>query len=293
MLERVRQSGLALLAVDTSTDQALKSSKSVKKFQIQSILCVPMGSSPVKGLIYAARGKRSGFFQPEDLEFLTAVSVYAALALDRTSEHVRTTKDLGLKNERVDMLQGELLRHQIVGSSPNLLAAYDAVRRFASGGASVLLRGETGTGKELFARAYAAASDRREAAYVPVPIPALAPSLVESELFGHVKGAFTQASSNKRGRLELADGGVLFLDEVGDIPLELQVKLLRFLDSGELHRIGDNTPRRVDAYVVAATNPISDMPPGAKDSMPVRTGTSSVALSAKAKPAPMLSIKTT
>jgi DNA-binding NtrC family response regulator len=118
----------------------------------------------------------------------------------------------------------------------------------------VLLRGETGTGKELFARAYAAESGRPARGWVPVPIPALAPTLVESELFGHVRGAFTEATRDKKGRLEMADQGVLFLDEIGDVEAALQTKLLRFLDSGELFRVGDTAARRVDALVVSATN---------------------------------------
>ncbi|HKC12762.1 MAG TPA: sigma-54 dependent transcriptional regulator, partial [Vicinamibacteria bacterium] len=114
--------------------------------------------------------------------------------------------------------------------------------------------GETGTGKELFARAYAAHSDRTRGPYVPVTIPALAPSLVESELFGHVRGAFTEATRDKKGRLELAHGGVLFLDEVGDIDPAIQTKLLRFLDSGEVYRVGDTVARRIDVRLVSATN---------------------------------------
>lgn len=99
----------------------------------------------------------------------------------------------------MEMLQGELLRHQIIGQSPPLVAAYDAVRRLARAGARVLLRGETGTGKELFARAYPAHTSRRGKTYVPVPIPALTPSLVESELFGHVKGTFYGSDSRQEG----------------------------------------------------------------------------------------------
>src|SRR5262249_60325626 len=137
--------------------------------------------------------------------------------------------------ERLEALGSELLRHQIVGRAPALLKVYDDLRRFARSGARVMLRGETGTGKELFARAYAAHSDRTKGAYVPVTIPALAPTLVESELFGHVRGSFTEARTDKKGRLELAHGGVLFLDEIGDVEPGIQTKLLRFLDSGELY----------------------------------------------------------
>ncbi len=250
VVRQVRDEGLAVLAADVHQDPRLREAQSLQRFRIRSVMCVPLGKPP-RGVAYVAnRGERP--FSPEDLEFLTAVSLYASLVLDRAEEDARTTDALRRSDERLEALQSELLRHHIVGASAALLHAYDTLRRLAKAGARVLLRGETGTGKELFARAYAEHSGRR--AYVPVTIPALSPTLVESELFGHVRGAFTEASRDRKGRLEVAHGGVLFLDEVGDVEPALQTKLLRFLDSGELFRVGDNEARRVDALVVAATN---------------------------------------
>jgi len=245
VIRHVVESGLAVLASDIRQDAQFAEAESIQRFRIRSILCVPLGS-PARGVLYLDN-RSARPFAPADLEFLTAVALYASLVLERTEELARA-------GDRLDALQTELLRHEIVGAAPALLKAYDAVRRFAKSGARVLLRGETGTGKELFARAYAAHTPRPNGSYVPVTIPALAPTLVESELFGHVKGAFTEAARDKKGRLEIADGGVLFLDEVGDIDPAVQTKLLRFLDSGELFRVGDTAARQVDALVVSATN---------------------------------------
>jgi transcriptional regulator with GAF, ATPase, and Fis domain len=245
VIRHVVESGLAVLASDIRQDAQFAEAESIQRFRIRSILCVPLGS-PARGVLYLDN-RSARPFAPADLEFLTAVALYASLVLERTEELARA-------GDRLDALQTELLRHEIVGAAPTLLKSYDAVRRFAKSGARVLLRGETGTGKELFARAYAAHTPRPNGSYVPVTIPALAPTLVESELFGHVKGAFTEAARDKKGRLEIADGGVLFLDEVGDIDPAVQTKLLRFLDSGELFRVGDTAARQVDALVVSATN---------------------------------------
>ena len=254
VLRHVRDSGLAVLASDIRSAAAFKAAGSVHRFRIRSVLAVPLGPRPVRGAIYLdTRGDRRAF-SAEDLEFLNAVSLHASQVLGRAEDHARTSEALVRSDERLQLLQEELLRHEIVGRAPTLLAAYDALTRFAKAGARVLLRGETGTGKELFARGYASASGRAGGGYVPVPIPALAPGLVESELFGHVRGAFTEATRDKKGRLELADKGVLFFDEVGDVEPAIQTKLLRFLDSGELFRVGDTTGRRVDALVVSATN---------------------------------------
>jgi DNA-binding NtrC family response regulator len=252
VVRRARDEGIAVLASDIKGDAAFAGAESIQRFRIRSVLCVPLGR-PARGVLYLDnRSERP--FAAGDLEFVAAVSLYASLALDRAEEHARTAEALRQSDERLHLFQDELLRHEIVGGSRKLVEAYDTLRRFARSGARVLLRGETGTGKELFARAYAAASPRAGGAYVPVPIPALAPALVESELFGHVRGAFTEASRDKKGRLELAHGGVLFFDEIGDVPLEVQPKLLRFLDSGELYRVGDTQERRIDALVVSATN---------------------------------------
>jgi transcriptional regulator with GAF, ATPase, and Fis domain len=252
VIRHVVESGLAVLASDIRQDAQFAEAESIQRFRIRSILCVPLGS-PAAGVLYLDN-RSARPFATADLEFLTAVSLYASLVLERTEELARTSAALRTAGDRLDALQADLLRHEIVGAAPALLKAYDAVRRFAKSGARVLLRGETGTGKELFARAYAAHTPRPNGSYVPVTIPALAPTLVESELFGHVKGAFTEAARDKKGRLEIADGGVLFLDEVGDIDPAVQTKLLRFLDSGELFRVGDTAARQVDALVVSATN---------------------------------------
>jgi Nif-specific regulatory protein len=252
VIRHVADAGMAVLASDIRQDAQFAEAESIQRFRIRSILCVPLGS-PARGVVYLDN-RSARPFTTADLEFLTAVALYASLVLDRTEEYARASRALASAGDRLDALQAELLRHEIVGAAPALLKAYDTVRRLARGGARVLLRGETGTGKELFARAYAAHTPRPEGSYVPVTIPALAPTLVESELFGHVRGAFTEAARDKKGRLEIADGGVLFLDEVGDIDPAVQTKLLRFLDSGELFRVGDTQPRQVDALVVSATN---------------------------------------
>jgi transcriptional regulator with GAF, ATPase, and Fis domain len=142
----------------------------------------------------------------------------------------------------------------IVGDSPVLREALDRVREVASTDASVLLLGETGTGKELFARAVHDRSSRRHRPLVRVNCAALPPTLIESELFGHERGAFTGAVAMRLGRFELADKGTIFLDEIGDLPLELQAKLLRVLQDGEFERVGSSQTRKVDVRVIAATH---------------------------------------
>lgn len=143
---------------------------------------------------------------------------------------------------------------EIIGQSPALLTAIEKVNRVAGTDASVLITGETGTGKELFARAIHSASGRRDKPLIKLNCAALPASLVESELFGHEKGAFSGAIQRRIGRFELANGGTIFLDEIGEVPLDVQVKLLRVLQEREFERVGGSSPIKVDVRIIAATN---------------------------------------
>ena len=144
--------------------------------------------------------------------------------------------------------------HGLIGNAPAVRQLVERLQRVAASSALVTLLGESGTGKELVARALHDSSPRASRPFLPVNCAALSPALMESELFGHEKGAFTGADSKRKGAFEAAQGGTLFLDEVGELPLELQAKLLRVLESGEIKPVGVNHPFRVDVRVVAATN---------------------------------------
>ncbi len=147
-----------------------------------------------------------------------------------------------------------LFRGKMVGESPSMCLVYEAIRRVSPNRTTVLISGESGTGKELVAHAIHQSSPFKQSPFIKVNCAALAPTLLESELFGHEKGAFTGAIQRKTGRFEMAHGGTLFLDEISEIPLELQVKLLRVLQERELERVGGNQTIKVDLRLIAATN---------------------------------------
>src|SRR5206468_11809338 len=150
--------------------------------------------------------------------------------------------------ERVSMVE------EIVGTSRPLRAVLASVSQVAATDSTVLITGETGTGKELVARAIHKRSSRSSRAFVSVNCAAIPPTLIVSELFGHEKGAFTGALQRRAGRFELADGGTIFLDEIGDLPLDTQLALLRVLQEREFERVGATRPIKVDVRVIAATN---------------------------------------
>jgi len=173
---------------------------------------------------------------------------------------LRTQLELGAAIRRAQRLESEnrLLRHdgvpQIIASSPRMQPVLQLMQRVGPSDANVLITGEHGTGKELVARWLHAASPRRGEAFVAVNLGGLSDGVFESEMFGHVRGAFTDAKADRVGRFELADRGTLFLDEIGNVSLAAQAKLLRVLQTGEVERVGSSRARRVDTRVLAATN---------------------------------------
>ncbi len=175
--------------------------------------------------------------------------------LHLTLERARKMAHLLRENRELRRAVEQTFRFEnLVGSSEAMRRLYELLELTAPTMSTALISGETGTGKELVARAIHYNSPRRESPFVTVNCGALPESLVEAELFGHRKGAFTGADANRPGKFEAADGGTLFLDEVGEIPLELQPKILRALQTGEIDRIGQDHPSRVDVRIVAATN---------------------------------------
>jgi two-component system response regulator AtoC len=174
---------------------------------------------------------------------------HIALVVQKALERQRLKRGVEVLSEEV----GERYR-LILGESAKMKHASDLVKKAASSNATILLLGESGTGKELFARAIHNLSERQDRPFIAINSVGLSKELLESELFGHEQGAFTGAHQRKRGKLELAHGGTVFFDEIGDISLELQAKLLRFLQEREFERVGGVTPISVDLRVIAATN---------------------------------------
>lgn len=247
LLANVRRDHLAILSTDAQEDARLKDFKSVNAAGIRSLLCVPLGTKEApRGLVYLDSRLNTGVFNRRDLLFLTAVCRLLDLAIQSIDRKTRDRKRAEQDRRHIELLQEELFeRHQIVGQSGVLLAAYAKLKKIAGRTElPLLLRGETGTGKELFARAAHWTSSCRDGPLVPVSLAAGSETLIESELFGHEKGAFTGADRRRIGLLEKADGGTLFLDEVADVPLNIQAKLLRILEEKVFARLGGSEPLR-------------------------------------------------
>jgi formate hydrogenlyase transcriptional activator len=225
---------------------------------IQSLCCVPLlrPKGPLGVLVLGST--RPDAFKTDDLVLLNQVAAQMAIAL----ENARVAREIELLRHRLEQdkrsLEGQSHPHanfeEIIGESPILRNALDQVAIVAASDATVMILGETGTGKGLIARSIHRNSNRKDRSFITLHCAAIPTGLLESELFGHEKGAFTGAVTQKVGRLELADKGTLFLDEIGEIPLELQPKLLRVLQDHEFERLGGTRTIKVDLRLISATN---------------------------------------
>ena len=244
--------GKAVLAVDTDKDDRLKDLKSVSLFGIRSVLCVPLRSrGEIVGAVYLDNRKEGALFTPDDLRFLEAFADHAALAL----ENARIRKELERENQRLQIAADERVSFDnIIGRSAPMQQVYELIPRVADSHLPVLIQGESGTGKELVARAIHAHSPRKRKPFLRENCAAIPESLLESELFGHTKGAFTGADRDRAGLFEQAHGGTLFLDEISDMAAPMQARLLRVLQEGELRRVGGERILRVDVRAITATN---------------------------------------
>ncbi len=224
--------------------------------QSRSLICAPLRTR--SGIIGVTQviNKKHGPFTQEDLGLLDAIAGSIAVALEnaRLYQTLRQEKE-SIQRENVE-LRRALLQHfrGIVGTSPALLTALEQAGQAAPTRATITILGETGTGKELVARAIHEASDRAAGPFVVVNCAAIPATLLETELFGHERGAFTGAVAARKGKFELAHQGTLFLDEIGDLELALQAKVLRVLERGEIQPLGSEKLRRVDVRILTATN---------------------------------------
>ena len=249
VIESVLRERAGLLVRDVDMDQSFSKAPTLKNLQIRSLVCVPLtGAGKVIGVIYLDSRKPTQQFDQNHLQVMTGVANLTSLAL----ENIRHWEELREENR---CLRAEIeLEHDMVGASARIREILDVIQRVAPTTSTVLIQGESGTGKELVARAIHCNSPRADRPFVAINCAALTDSLLESELFGHEKGAFTGAFAQKKGKIEVAGGGTLFLDEISELALGLQAKLLRVLQEREFERVGGTRPIKADVRVLAATN---------------------------------------
>jgi Nif-specific regulatory protein len=255
VVRRVQKDKAALLVTNAPADLG---SESVMKAQILSILGAPLwDGETIRGVLQADNRDGKGFFVSDDLELLSALAPQATLAI----ENARLVQRLRLAEEKlrgeVKYLKGREEKRRfanIIGDSSAMREVFKQVDKVIDTRATVCIEGETGTGKEVIASAIHYQGRRRDKLFVAQNCAAMPENLLESELFGHKKGAFTGADHDKKGLFEIADGGTLFLDEIGEMPLNLQAKLLRVLQEGEIRALGATAAKAIDVRIICATN---------------------------------------
>jgi serine/threonine-protein kinase PknK len=281
--ERAAQSGEAVITVDAGVDERFAVAASVAALRLRSVLAVPLRQrGTVTGCIYVDHRLRGGAFDDTAAQVLGELAEIAAIAIEnaRLTERLRRTtvevdelnhrlaadledRDAELVRVKAELPDRDRLRHRyerIVGRSPAMVKMLDVLDRAAAVALPVVIVGESGTGKELVARALHDHGPRKAAAFVAINCSAVPEPLLESELFGHVRGAFTGADRDRRGMFEVADGGTLFLDEIADTSMGMQAKLLRVLQDGVIRRVGEAKTRQVDVRVIAAAQrPLAEL----------------------------------
>jgi Nif-specific regulatory protein len=256
VLRRVLADRAAVLTANAQEE--LSTSESIMGGQILSMLAMPLWrGDDIIGLIQADNRASVNMFADRDLEVALLLGSQAALAVDNATlvQRLRVAEERA-RGENVYLKRREtkIKFDNIIGESPAMKAVFTQLERVIDTRATVCIEGETGTGKELIASAIHYQSQRRDKMFVAQNCAALPENLLESELFGHKRGAFTSADSDKKGLFEIADGGTLFLDEMGEMPLSLQAKLLRVLQEGTIRPVGATAEKQVDVRIICATN---------------------------------------
>jgi transcriptional regulator with GAF, ATPase, and Fis domain len=251
IIAKVVRSRKPVIVSDALRDDEFSSSKSVMQLKVNSVICVPLlDRGRLLGLIYVGNDSIRDLFQQDTMRVLTVFSSQASLIV----ANALLMNELRIDNRRLNERLEQYRFGEIVGTSPPMQQVFRKVEKIAATDISVLITGETGTGKELIAREIHNRSPRTGKPFITINCGAIPENLLESELFGHVKGAFTGAVANKLGKFQAADGGTLFLDEIGEMPIELQVKLLRAIQERVVFRVGDTRAETVDIRILAATN---------------------------------------
>ncbi|MEW6128688.1 MAG: sigma-54-dependent Fis family transcriptional regulator [Acidobacteriota bacterium] len=250
LLREIFQCQSSLLIDDASQDRHYSAEASIIRFGIKSVVAAPLKHlTRTVGAIYLENNSRPCAFDEQDLQVLESVTRLALFYL----EQCRLLPEAFHRKSSV-FLDASKASREIIGADPAMLTLLEIIERIADSRASVLIEGESGTGKELVARALHYQSNRREKAFIAINCAAIPDELLESELFGHEKGAFTGATERHIGHIEQSDGGTLFLDEVSELAYPLQAKLLRFLQSQEFRRLGGKEILNVDTRIIAATS---------------------------------------
>jgi transcriptional regulator with GAF, ATPase, and Fis domain len=251
IVRKVIETGRPVIVSDALNDSQFNTSESVLALRLSSVMCAPLVSQGhVQGVLYVGNDRVKGLFQRNQLDVLSIFASQASLIMQNAMllSALRADKEK-LVAELKDKRFGE-----IIGACPSMMEVFRKLQKVATTDISVLITGETGTGKELIAREIHRRSNRVSGPFVVINCGAIPENLIESELFGHVRGAFTGAVASRAGKFQAANGGTLFLDEIGELPLNLQVKLLRALQERVVFRVGDTKAEKVDIRVVAATN---------------------------------------